>query len=804
MTQFETTSPYDRIRRGTGSELTRTDPGTIATPGLAITPPVSRGAAILEQTLAVLAASGRAAGTAADFLRGQRYDNEREAAKAEAERAKLDVKARNFDIGLAKGAIDQDLIKDVESVSKGAFDADERSIPEILNPIIDARTKGMSEAYKQTYNAEYRGKMESVLLSRREALRDKAGQDNGILLTRNAYTAPLEQMQSLISDYKGVTRSSDLKAQDAIMGGALRYAAATGDEERVKKLSEMMPDTFALEKAEASVTLENVKARKERDAFEKTSDKILTQLELGASPEAVKEDVRKALEGGTISPEAAAGLNSRADSVIRERETTLMKQRVKATLDDATSKYTAFADALLANGRLSSLQDAEVELPDGRTVTIKAKDTQKSVMDREFRRIDSGSKSQDEAVAKKVEWATYQGVWPDEWSAEMNIGAVKAAYDTLVPPPGKPIAAQVGDDVVKGFEAYRKMRAMNPRLAKKVVNDDDANALYEMADSAMRLPQYADPRTALLTAGRVLSSPVRGDKMPEKAINDRAAQIGQTRWDFKQDPINTGYVADTLRQYTRIYYSLTQGDTNAALDLAEASFKARHFLFRGQWLPNDGLKGESADAVVNSAAPEVFRNYVLNRPSGEDVKESDLTFHSDGQGGFIIANRNTGLEVEGHDIPGLGWFTFHDLENIGVEDIQRKAREESGSARTKAMQKDVLPGGAKTLLDKPFRPRYRLAPVAAPEVATKAKPPYSDPRKEAEFQAWYRPIAQANGLDLNPDDPEHHYDYRRAWEAGAMPGADRHWPSAFKLADHPNRYVNGEDTITGRRVGDKK
>jgi len=26
-----------------------------------------------------------------------------------------------------------------------------------------------------------------------------------------------------------------------------------------------------------------------------------------------------------------------------------------------------------------------------------------------------------------------------------------------------------------------------------------------------------------------------------------------------------------------------------------------------------------------------------------------------------------------------------------------------------------------------------------------------------------------------------------------------HWPSLFKGANHPNRFVNGVDTITGRR-----
>lgn len=77
------------------------------------------------------------------------------------------------------------------------------------------------------------------------------------------------------------------------------------------------------------------------------------------------------------------------------------------------------------------------------------------------------------------------------------------------------------------------------------------------------------------------------------------------------------------------------------------------------------------------------------------------------------------------------------------------------------------------------------------------------------FMAWYRKFADTNGLDPNPDDPRHHYDYRAAYQAGAMPVRDPtdgmlHLPSEFKTKDHPNRFVEMDgvltDTINGRPV----
>ncbi len=72
---------------------------------------------------------------------------------------------------------------------------------------------------------------------------------------------------------------------------------------------------------------------------------------------------------------------------------------------------------------------------------------------------------------------------------------------------------------------------------------------------------------------------------------------------------------------------------------------------------------------------------------------------------------------------------------------------------------------------------------------------------EALFQRWYKKIAKRTGLNPDPDAPEHKYDYRGAFLAGEGPDETGHWPSQFKDYDHPNRYVDGVDTITGQRVG---
>ncbi len=76
---------------------------------------------------------------------------------------------------------------------------------------------------------------------------------------------------------------------------------------------------------------------------------------------------------------------------------------------------------------------------------------------------------------------------------------------------------------------------------------------------------------------------------------------------------------------------------------------------------------------------------------------------------------------------------------------------------------------------------------------------------EQSFQSWYKSWAKKLGLDPNPDDSRHFYDYRAAYMAGETPDPDTgHWTSRFKKPGHPNQYVNGIDTITGLPIGETR
>ena len=64
---------------------------------------------------------------------------------------------------------------------------------------------------------------------------------------------------------------------------------------------------------------------------------------------------------------------------------------------------------------------------------------------------------------------------------------------------------------------------------------------------------------------------------------------------------------------------------------------------------------------------------------------------------------------------------------------------------------------------------------------------------EKQFQFWYKHWAKKTGINPDPDDPKHYYDYRAAYEAGADLDERKHLPSKFKHDLHPNRYIIGKD-----------
>src|SRR5262245_35626721 len=94
----------------------------------------------------------------------------------------------------------------------------------------------------------------------------------------------------------------------------------------------------------------------------------------------------------------------------------------------------------------------------------------------------------------------------------------------------------------------------------------------------------------------------------------------------------------------------------------------------------------------------------------------------------------------------------------------------------------------------PFESLLDLVPSSS--AAPPVEPEEED--DEEEFQRWYAEHAKKNKLNPDPDFPGQFYDYRAAFRAGAAPDAEGHWPSEFKRVGHPNRFVEGIDTITGK------
>ena len=64
------------------------------------------------------------------------------------------------------------------------------------------------------------------------------------------------------------------------------------------------------------------------------------------------------------------------------------------------------------------------------------------------------------------------------------------------------------------------------------------------------------------------------------------------------------------------------------------------------------------------------------------------------------------------------------------------------------------------------------------------------PQNEIDFSIWYQFMANQYGLNPNPDDPRHFYDYRGAWKERITPTwqpehQQFRWPDTYKLEGYP-------------------
>ena len=63
--------------------------------------------------------------------------------------------------------------------------------------------------------------------------------------------------------------------------------------------------------------------------------------------------------------------------------------------------------------------------------------------------------------------------------------------------------------------------------------------------------------------------------------------------------------------------------------------------------------------------------------------------------------------------------------------------------------------------------------------------------EDARFQDTYTKYATIHKLSKNPNDFQHHYDYRQAWEDGALRADTKgHLPSKYKMAGHPRTFMS--------------
>lgn len=238
-------------------------------------------------------------------------------------------------------------------------------------------------------------------------------------------------------------------------------------------------------------------------------------------------------------------------------------------------------------------------------------------------------------------------------------------------------------------------------------------------------------------------------------------------------PQLTEMLRDRLDQVRAKVYSVAAGEADDAQKRITA--EDAHWASRGE-------------ALIKALATEEKKG--LNKENvGQALASWDVSIRKGGLKGKAIFDEAVRLTNEQITIK-RPWFdkkvpAWQRYGGVGITEVPKEQRAALESiARHYGIDPEQMPDDAWV---------EQYASMSDEEIA-----------QEMQFARWYSERAKKTGLNPNPDFPGHKYDYRAAWKAGVEPVENAkdgwHWDSRFKAPDHPNRFVDGVDTITGKAV----
>lgn len=631
---------------------------TLATPGLSVLPPTPNPA-----TQSLLAALDRLGGLVTSVAVGESQDRIRASQRAAVDRERVARQAADAERGQATLDVDTMLPRLEDEILSGKAPLPENP-EEFAAQFVTSRTQGRSEAYAERFRQRLQPALVQAYTRRGAALRERAAAEDLNDRTQAAIgAASADELASILATAKtvhGDRTDDELKA--SLFLPALKNAAETGDQGRFDATMTALGDGFIPQKTAAKELLTRTLRQAEIEKARDIEDHLFRRLE-SEDPLAVEGELNRLFNRGAIGPDSSR----RVRSVIEARKADISRQAEKLAVENA--KLTADAEALTeavtrastreVGSGLFMLQDRTVELPNGQTYTVKAKDVAQRVTDQAMAQFaERFADDPQKAIAAQVDFVARNGVVPSAWSALLNNADLDASINSILPGPqreGQETAPlSVPPNLAAAFDLHQRISAINPRVAARAVTNADAAKLYELAGAAMKLPQYGnDAGKAMVAAVRIASDDAWWQTIgvPARPLAEAVDDLGG---------VNAGYVNRTIERNAKLFLQLNGVSPEQALDQAVDSFKATHTKVNDAWV--ETARQDVGDESFIKAATKAAAARYLPEP-GEDIDRDSLILVGNGSGDWTLYRSDIMQPVE-RLRRGQSVFTTNDLRGI--------------------------------------------------------------------------------------------------------------------------------------------
>lgn len=622
-------------------------------PGLAVPPPVSRGAQIASDLERSLGLVGQVASQISRTNAANAWEAERAQARLDAENEKINRAVEQHDRALARLDGREFIIQADKDVREGKLKPEPgsgMSMLEFAKDIVAKKTEGQPSAYSNEFRDTVEPVLFAALTEHVKELGATATKANNEILQRGALvTERSTQLMQMVAAYRlHNPDKTDLEAKSFLLIPALTNAAEAGDPKRFEAVSSLLGPEFEPERRIAAATL----AKNQQDDLEESRRSFRNDVarrlnDVFAGKGGSFNQVESWLESQRGSRIDEATILSEMDRVRTEKRrvereaSDLQSVTEKQTIaDDHLRRATSLADA----GLLWSAEGLDTVTPGGVEIKMSRADTIRVVTSRAMSAIAETSPDQNTAVDRQMRWASQNAIVPDGWSRTLEAGFSSLSVGDAAATG----TASVPKQTVAGFDLYKRMKAKAPGLIVTAGLDGEAQKFYELAATLQQDSAFAgDDARTLVQARMLMSGPGRG-QIPE--LKDReirsAAMSTASRW-WKGEATNVGEVAAHIEGLARVKVLAGISPSAAVSQAANEVNKSRVFI--GNWsvsladarLP-ESLRGDSMQRV----AAKVIHRYLDTKGKGSGMGVDDLTLRQDaGSGLWYLAEGRTGTIV---------------------------------------------------------------------------------------------------------------------------------------------------------------